>query len=145
MRTDPSELPLPSDGKDSNHYPAEELRQRAHFTATKNFPHIDAICELMGWRRAAKARMNPHIALPEEAFYGPPKLVIVDADFDIVHERPWDHTPYSLEQGAEIAQQFGGAVFLDADVYTPLFPNQERVWVDTGFSIEVWPRFRVRP
>lgn len=145
MRNDPNELPIPSEGENPNHYPADELRERAERTATRAFPHIEAICSLMARLRAAEKRTNPQFEMQPDAFYGAPKLCVVDENFDIIHERPWDHTPYALEEAAEIAQGFGGLLLVEQDLYAPTFPNPEDGWLDEGFSIEVWPRFRVRP
>jgi hypothetical protein len=145
MRNDPNELPIPSEGENPNHYPADELRERAERTATRAFPHVEAICSLMARLRAAETRTNRQMPLPVEWFYNAPKLSVADENFDIIHERPWDHTAHSLEEAAEIAQRFGGLVFVEQDLYTPTFPTPEEGWFDEGFSVEVWPRFRVRP
>jgi len=143
MRTDPNELPTRREGE-TDSYPADELRSRASATATRAFPHIEAVCALMGRLRAADTRLNPQIGMPSDAFYGPPKLVVVDEGFDVSHERPWDHTAYALEEAAEIAQRLGGVVLVEQDIYVPTWPNPETGWIDEGFSIEVWPRFHVR-
>lgn len=144
MRTDPTESPIPSEGENVNHYPDEELRLRASATDTSDFPHIEAVVAEMRRLRLNHRRRNPQLLWADE-FYGPPKLVIVDDCFDCAHERPWDHTPYALEEAAEVAKRLGGLVFIEQDILMPAWPDQDKGWLDEGFSIEVWPRFRVRP
>lgn len=145
MRTDPTERPIPSEGEDTNHYPEAELRSRADAAHVFDFPHIEAIVAEMRRLRLSHRKANPHFAEGPDEFYGPPKLLIVDEDFDVAHERVWDHTPYALEEAAEIAKRLGGCLFIEQDICVPAWPNQEEGWVDEGFSIEVWPRYRVRP
>jgi hypothetical protein len=144
MRSDPNELPIPSDGESPNQYPAEELRSRAEATSAFDFPHIEAIVAEMRRLRATRRKRN-NTDLWSDEFYGSPKLVIVDEGFDVAHERPWDHSVYALEEAAEIGKSFGGLVFVEQDICLPAWPNQADGWIDEGFSIEVWPRFRVRP
>jgi len=140
MRTDTNELPVEGEGD----YCPDHAREAAAAADTQDFPHVDSVCALMRRLRADAARVNPQVELPSDAFYGPPKLVIVDADFDIVREFPWDHSPHALEGAAETAKRLGGEVLVEQDIYFPAWPNFEDGWLDEGFCIEVWPRFRVR-
>jgi len=140
MRNDPNELPL----EDAGDYCVDHMWEAADTTSPLAFPHIEAICALMRRLRADDARLNPQFELPSDAFYGPPKLVIVDAEFDMVREHPWDHTPYSVEEAVEAAKRLGGVVSVEQSIYVPSWPDFEDGWVDEGFCVEVWPRFRVR-
>jgi hypothetical protein len=140
MRTDPNELPL----TDASEYCVQHAWETAQQSATGAFPHIEAVVGLLRRLRAAQTRLNPQIDFGDDTFYGPPKLVTVDADYNVVHQRPWDHTGYSVEECAETAQSAGGRVLIEQDLYIPAWPDEEEGWVECGFSVEVWPRFRVR-
>lgn len=134
-------------------YEEGKLVERAAKAGTNALPSVRAIvnamfllrCEGMAAFRASAGSDECYGAAEWDLGYGPPKLVVVDGYGDLLLTREWDHTPYSLEQMAEIAKSVGGFVTVEQDVYLLVYPMSEENWLHEGFGIEVWPRFCVRP
>jgi hypothetical protein len=81
---------------------------------------------------------------PQQHVYGAPVLVVLDNEFNVVHKRPWSRTFHDLLELTEVAKTLDGALLVEQDVEW-LMPGTDEAWCDEGFSVEVWPRLRVRP
>ena len=82
--------------------------------------------------------------VPEQHIYAAPKLVVLDGEFSVVHTRPWSRTFHDLLELTEVAKSLDGALLVEQDVEWLTFTPGD-AWCDEGFSVEVWPRLRVRP
>ena len=61
------------------------------------------------------------------------------------HERVWSRTLSDVAELIEVAKALDGLLMVEQDVEFLWSTPGERVWADEGFSVEVWPRLRVRP
>ena len=77
--------------------------------------------------------------------YATPLLRVLDSDFNVVYERVWSRTLWDVAELIEVAKALDGLLMVEQDVEFLWSTPGERVWADEGFSVEVWPRLRVRP
>jgi hypothetical protein len=82
---------------------------------------------------------------PEEHVYAAPLLRVLDSEFCVVHERVWSRTMWDVAELITVAKSLDGLLMVEQDVEFLLTGPGERVWADEGFSVEIWPRLRVRP
>jgi len=77
--------------------------------------------------------------------YATPLLRVLDSDFNVVYERVWSRTLWDVAELIEVAKALDGLLMVEQDVEFLWSTPGERVWADEGFSVEIWPRLRVRP
>jgi len=118
-------------------------------------PEVEVICTAMARERAKGTRMNPHHKMEDDGlFYASPKVMVTfvaevwhdgemtnPADECVLMEYAWDHTPWSLLEAVAEAKRGGGKVYVEQDVAAPANTGLDMVWVDEGFSFEVWPKW----
>lgn len=82
---------------------------------------------------------------PQQHVYAAPVLTVLDSDFNLVHRRSWSRTYHDLLELTEVAKELDGALLVEQDVEWLTLGGADEPWCDEGFSVEVWPRLRVRP
>jgi hypothetical protein len=98
--------------------------------------------------RAQRLTLNPGTLGDhgdERTVYGPPTVIATDDGFNpLLPEAPWDHSPWQLEELAEVAG-VDGWVYITVPVVVsePADPSNG-TWVDDGFSVRVWPSLALR-
>lgn len=79
---------------------------------------------------------------PRVHVYAAPVLVVMNSDFEVVHERVWSRTFHDLLELTRVAKAIEGLLTVNVDV---AFLDGDNTHADNGFEVEVWPRLRVRP
>ena len=77
--------------------------------------------------------------------YGRPTLQVIASDWEHIWDIPWDHTLESIRECAEVAELHLGWVLIEYPIIIadPRSAETGRV-LDTGFEIQVYPRFALR-
>lgn len=147
MRNNTTERPMePATYNVKTEYDEGDRVKRAEASSEHDFPNVASIHAAMKRLRKAGTRLNDYpLDAWEETFYGPPEICVIDREFNLVHERLYHHSPYEVEEMVEIAKAHGGSVHVEQNICASgMLPKQDEI-VDEGYSLEIWPRFRVRP
>ena len=147
MRNSTSERPSePATYDVKTEYDEHARAKRAEAESEYDFPNVTSIANAMKRLRKAGTRLNDYpLETWGETFYGPPEICVIDRDFNLVHERLYHHSPFEIEEMVEIAKAQGGSVHVEQNLLASgILPKQDEL-VDEGYSLEIWPRFRVRP
>ena len=147
MRNNTTERPMePATYNVKDEYDERDRAKRAEAASEHDFPNVASVHAAMKRLRKAGTRLNVYpLDAWGDTFYGPPEICVIDRDFNLVHERPYHHSPLQVEEMVEIAKSHGGSVHVEQNLCASgMLPKQDEV-VDEGYSLEIWPRFRVRP
>jgi hypothetical protein len=133
-----------NDGKGANDtYDSESIVARAK--STPGLPKCDdhILNVLLGYLRLERLKTNGTFD-PQQHIYAAPVLTVLDSEFNVVHQRLWSRTFHDLLELTGAAKMLDGALIVEQDVEW-LTPGPDEAWCDEGFTVEVWPRLRVRP
>jgi len=133
-----------NEGRGANDtYDSESIvaRARAEVALPKCDDHILNV--LLGHLRMERLKTNGPFD-PQQHIYAAPVLTVLDSEFNVVHQRLWSRTFHDLLELTMAAKMLDGALLVEQDVEW-LTPGPDEAWRDEGFSVEVWPRLRVRP
>jgi hypothetical protein len=110
---------------------------------------VAQIAAILRRLRAQKLTLNPGTLTDkgdERTVYGPPVVIATDDGWNpLLPEAAWDHSPWQLEELAEIAAASDGWVYLTVPVVVSEPADQfNGEWVDDGFAVRVYPSLALR-